>query len=222
MACKIRNNIQVKNDLSDTDGAKSQIMISATQLFAHKGYQKTTIRAISKRSGCNVSSFNYHFHSKELLYEKVFKSQIHSIVNSIITSNLSQHIPDCHPLENDLNTILKRLTSLPEISGHQNYFMDIFYQEMIDPHLPQNFLINKLIVPVKDYLGDLFRKNLPNLEKESMDLCVFSFIGQLLHFINLNHLFVKSDNLLPIIQNSAKTLKHIAEFTSPQERSIYQ
>ncbi|QES89622.1 TetR/AcrR family transcriptional regulator [Rhizosphaericola mali] len=53
---------------------KSQIIASATELFARKGFEGTSIRDIASQAGVNLAMINYYFGSKEKLFEAVMVS----------------------------------------------------------------------------------------------------------------------------------------------------
>lgn len=48
--------------------SKKRILQVATELFAERGYQAVTIRAIARRSGVQLSSLYHHFGDKRALY----------------------------------------------------------------------------------------------------------------------------------------------------------
>ena len=47
---------------SDT---KTRLLDAAERLFAERGYEGSSMRAITKEAGASVSSANYHFGSKD-------------------------------------------------------------------------------------------------------------------------------------------------------------
>ncbi len=47
---------------------------AALELFAEKGYDGASVRAITTRAGANLGAITYHFGSKDLLYEAAFVS----------------------------------------------------------------------------------------------------------------------------------------------------
>ena len=53
------------------DNTKDMILKVAAELFAKKGFVKTSIREICKEANVNVAAINYHFGNKENLYVKV-------------------------------------------------------------------------------------------------------------------------------------------------------
>ena len=52
---------------------KTRILDSAERLFAGNGFHNTSLRDITKDAEVNLASVNYHFGSKESLFEEVFK-----------------------------------------------------------------------------------------------------------------------------------------------------
>lgn len=55
---------------------KQRILDAAEALFASKGYNGTSVRAISKKAGTFLSAVNYHFGSKEALLHAVLKRRL--------------------------------------------------------------------------------------------------------------------------------------------------
>lgn len=51
---------------------KKRILEAAAKEFALKGYNGATVRDICNSAGVNIASVNYHFKSKEALYEEMF------------------------------------------------------------------------------------------------------------------------------------------------------
>ncbi len=65
------------------------ILDSAEELFAHHGYEGTTVRDIAQAAGVNLAMISYYFGSKEKLIEILFqermggiKMRIEAVVNS--------------------------------------------------------------------------------------------------------------------------------------------
>lgn len=50
---------------------KNKIIEAASEIFAEKGYQNTTVRDICQKAGIYQLSINYHFGSKENLFREV-------------------------------------------------------------------------------------------------------------------------------------------------------
>ncbi|GAC1442572.1 MAG: TetR family transcriptional regulator [Sediminibacterium sp.] len=57
---------------------KEQIMNAATELFAEKGFEGTSIRDLAAKAGVNLAMINYYFGSKDKLFEAMieFKAEL--------------------------------------------------------------------------------------------------------------------------------------------------
>lgn len=47
---------------------RDRLLAAAMALFAERGFEKTTMVAISERAGANIAAVNYHFGDKQALY----------------------------------------------------------------------------------------------------------------------------------------------------------
>jgi AcrR family transcriptional regulator len=57
-------------------GTKERLLDIAEELFAERGIQATSLRAITKKAGANLAAVNYHFRSKDALVEAVFARRL--------------------------------------------------------------------------------------------------------------------------------------------------
>jgi AcrR family transcriptional regulator len=58
---------------SDID-AKQRIMQAAKRMFAHQGFNGTSIREICEEAGANVALVSYHFGGKDQLFRAIFEN----------------------------------------------------------------------------------------------------------------------------------------------------
>lgn len=56
------------------DSTSTALLEAARDLFADRGYDGASIRAITDRAGANLGAINYHFGSKETLYNRVIET----------------------------------------------------------------------------------------------------------------------------------------------------
>jgi AcrR family transcriptional regulator len=63
------------NELGQVD-TKDKIIEVATALFADHGYEGASVREIAKNAGVNLAAINYHFTSKQNLYQEVLREGI--------------------------------------------------------------------------------------------------------------------------------------------------
>lgn len=62
-----------RSDLVDT---KSRILDAAEELFMEHGFEATSLRLITTAAGVNLAASNYHFGSKEELFQAVFTRRL--------------------------------------------------------------------------------------------------------------------------------------------------
>ena len=55
---------------------KDRILNTAERLFAHHGFEATSLRAITAEAGVNIAAVNYHFQSKDALIAAVLARRI--------------------------------------------------------------------------------------------------------------------------------------------------
>ena len=58
---------------------RDKVLDAAEILFAEKGFDGTSVRAITEKAGVNLAALNYHFGSKSGLIEALFKRRIDPI-----------------------------------------------------------------------------------------------------------------------------------------------
>lgn len=65
-----------KRMTNEPAGTAASILTVARELFAQRGYDGTSVRAISARAGVNLGAITYHFGSKAGLYSAVIQSVV--------------------------------------------------------------------------------------------------------------------------------------------------
>ena len=55
---------------------KDRILDAAESLFMEHGFEATSLRAITAAAGANLASVNYHFGSKEVLFQAVLTRRL--------------------------------------------------------------------------------------------------------------------------------------------------
>ena len=63
---------------------KARILDTAERLFAERGYDATSLRAITREAGVNLAAVNYHFSSKEALLRALFARRLELLNRSRI------------------------------------------------------------------------------------------------------------------------------------------
>lgn len=174
----------MKTNTDQTD-TKQRLFKAAIQVFAEKGYEAATVRAICKRAEANVASINYHFGDKEKLYAQV-------VAEIFRASSLTRHqlLPrDAHPVDR-LRAFIR--ASFEEILPSAYEYVDeeectamgtIFMMEMARPTKALDDIIEDYIRPDCDELDDIIDAlaGFP-VPDDQRGMLTGSVIGQVLHY----------------------------------------
>lgn len=112
--------------MSEEYNAKQlEIMQNALQLFAHKGYDNTSVRDIAGVAGVNIAMISYYFGSKEKLLEAIFQRYIknmRSILEQIVKSK------DLDPIQK-MNQIID--TYIDAITQNRDFHLLMVREQVI-------------------------------------------------------------------------------------------
>src|ERR1051326_7575302 len=78
---------------------RDRILKAAERLFAERGYDGTSIRAIVARARVNQAAINYHFEGKEGLYREVLRAAFRGLTeDQLAHADETAHLPREEPL----------------------------------------------------------------------------------------------------------------------------
>lgn len=126
----------------DGDKTRDQIIEAAGELFAQYGYQGTTSKAICQSCGVNLASVNYHFGSRQGLYEVILK-QVHESLMGL--EHLDALIDSKLAPEQKFRTFISEL--IPAIVGAKNWQLRIWAREIAAPSEFLPNVMNEQILP---------------------------------------------------------------------------
>lgn len=65
------------------NATREKLIEAAKELFLAKGVDRVSVREIAAKAGIALSSMNYHFQSKEMLFEEIFGMLINTRANAL-------------------------------------------------------------------------------------------------------------------------------------------
>ncbi|MCD7780426.1 MAG: TetR/AcrR family transcriptional regulator [Candidatus Gastranaerophilales bacterium] len=141
------------------DNSRTKILLSATKLFALKGFDGVSIREICREADVNISMISYYFGGKNELYQAIVDEQSEKINKYTKTfMDINQDISKLSKKEQIslLNLLLDKLIDY-FYSDISNDFLSFMLKEQHNPHAkikgtPVHF-IRKLVGAIfdKDY-----------------------------------------------------------------------
>ena len=145
---------------------RERIMKAAERLFAERGYDGTSIRAIVAKARVNQAAINYHFDGKDGLYREVLRAAFRAL-----TEHQLAHAQDVKAMsrEDALAEFIRRqlhpLMARDEYSRH----MRIFNWETVRPTAVFRSLVSEEAAPFMGLAADLVRRFLPEADHRTAD-----------------------------------------------------
>ncbi len=154
---------------------RERIMKAAERLFAERGYDGTSVRAIVTKARVNQAAINYHFDGKDGLYREVLRAAFRAL-----TENQLKHAQELGAMsrEQALTEFIRRqlhpLMARDEYSRH----MRIFNWETVRPTPVFRSLLSEEAAPFMGLSADLVRRFLPEADHRTLMVASIWLIGQ--------------------------------------------
>jgi AcrR family transcriptional regulator len=141
-----------------SDHTRQSIMKAAVALFAERGYEGASVRAIVSKAGVNQAAINYHFKGKDGLYFEVLKAAFegYTRLDGFDPEQLKD-LPREEALRSFVQQQLRPLLARDEMSR----FIRIFAWENVQPSKMLRKFIATNATPFLARAGDLVRRFLP-------------------------------------------------------------
>ena len=161
---------------------RERIMKAAERLFAERGYDATSIRAIVGKARVNQAAINYHFAGKDGLYREVLRTAFralteHQLAHAAGAGALSRE----EALAQFIRDQLRPLTARDELSR----YIRIFNWEAVRPTAVFRKLLSEEAAPFMSVAVDLVRRFLPAADRPTLLIAAVWLIGQC-------HVFVRN------------------------------
>jgi AcrR family transcriptional regulator len=163
-----------------SDVTRQRILNAAERLFAERGYDETSIRAIVAKARVNQAAINYHFGGKDGLYREVLHEAFralteHQLTHARETTAMSRE----QALQEFVRRQLWPLLSRDELSRH----LRIFNWETVRPTPVFRKLLSEEAAPYMGMAVDLVRRFLPEADQRTLIVAAIWLIGQCSVFV---------------------------------------
>jgi AcrR family transcriptional regulator len=172
------------NTNPDSARTRDRLLDAAEKLFAERGFRSASVRDITREASCNIASVNYHFGGKSNLYREVFLRRLRDLRERRL-SGIERARGERPTLERLLSSFASAFVDPLVEEGSGRLWVLLVAQELIDPQLPPETFYGEMVQPVQDALARAVVEATPGLELEDATRATHSFIGQLLHVVNL-------------------------------------
>jgi AcrR family transcriptional regulator len=128
-----------------SDGAETRLHILqvAGQIFAEKGFERTTSREICSAAGTNLAAVNYHFGSRDGLYDAVLVEAHGQIVRLDDLESISRSDASPEAKLRELIALIVGRSSAPNLP----WGLRVLVREFMSPSAHINALLKQAVLP---------------------------------------------------------------------------
>ena len=159
------------------DDTRQRLLQAATEVFAEKGYEASTIREICGKANANVALVNYHFGDKMELYSEVLTTAFRPPEGTP-----KPELPS-DPEEGIRKIIRAMLDKALDQSDQANLRYRLMLHEYAHPSSATPKVVELTLRPVYDILRKLVGQ-VANIDPDSdkARMCTHSILGQVIHY----------------------------------------
>jgi AcrR family transcriptional regulator len=173
---------------------RERLLNAAEWLFADRGYEATSVRAIVAKARVNQAAINYHFAGKEGLYREVLRIGFRAL-----TEHQLGHAEEAKAMSREkalgefVRHQLRPLLARDDLSRH----IRIFNWEAVRPTAVFRKLVSEEAVPFMGLAIDLVRRFMPKADQPTLTVAAIWLIGQCSVFVrNREYLAVPPASLV--------------------------
>lgn len=189
---------------------KERLLAAASNVFIEKGFRDATVAEICARAEANISAVNYHFGSKEALYQEAWR---HSFTESLKAYPTDGGVNDTAPVEERLRGQLIAL--IQRIADENNKDFFIAQMEMINPTGLLQEVMKTELIPMRQQTLTLVREMLgPEATEQQVHYCEISIISMCVHPIVMQRIAkrIKNKEMPAIIEDISAFADHVVKF----------
>lgn len=159
----------------DGEQTRQKILEVALQVFGEKGYHDATHAEICRRAGANTAAINYHFGSKDGLYQAAWEHAVEQMDElHPVDGGVAADAPAEERLRGKIEALLNRFTD-PRL-GH---FHSIRMMELVNPTGLLDEVFARKLAAYRQHTRGILRDLLgPGATASNLDLCELSLISQ--------------------------------------------
>jgi AcrR family transcriptional regulator len=158
-----------------SDITRERILKAAERLFAERGYDATSIRAIVAKARVNQAAINYHFDGKDGLYREVLRTAFRAL-----TEQQLEHADEMKAMSREaalaefIRRQLRPLLGRDEYSRH----MRILNWETVRPTAVFRKLLSEEAAPFMGLAVELVRRFQPDADQRTLVAAAVWLVGQ--------------------------------------------
>ena len=190
---------------------KEKLLAAASEVFIEKGFRDATLAEICAKANANISAVNYHFGSKETLYQETWR---HSFTESIKAYPIDGGVHETAPAEEKLRAQLTAMIQRVADENNKDFF--IAQMEMVNPTGLLQEVMKTEFIPMRQQTLELVRELLgPSATEQKVHFCEISIISMCIHPMVMQRIAKRAgDKDMPtIIEDISAFADHVVTFS---------
>ena len=192
----------------EAPNTKLALVLAAGELFAEKGFDRTTTREIAEKSGIKLGSLHYHFGSKEALYLETFRYGMEKEASPSLEKIIAK-APERTKTPLGISHIVyeyaEKFIELTLRTQTPGWITSLIMSEIAYPSSAFDIVLEEIFQPDHEDILKLYHLAKPDGKKEEADIWAFILPSQAMFY---NQTIAKS--LLKKKKLSARFIKKIA------------
>ncbi|MBN2312206.1 MAG: CerR family C-terminal domain-containing protein [Candidatus Hydrogenedentes bacterium] len=165
-------------------GTKLSLIRAAGELFAQRGLEGASIRAIADRAGANIAAINYHFGTKENLYTEVLRY----IASNQADRGVPEYLEDARlgsreGIAGIVADIVEGRFATYLSSGNPTWFGQLMLRAMLEPSESLQSVVEQFFKPDLDAYKAIMIRALPRLSDQEAEFMAYSLVGQVAFYV---------------------------------------
>lgn len=195
---------------SKSKGKKEKLLTAAGEVFIEKGFREATVAEICARAEANISAVNYHFGSKEALYQEAWRhSFAESLKNYPMDGGIRESASAEERLRGQLTSMIRRIAD----KNNKDFF--IAQMEIINPTGLLREVMETELIPMRQQTLALVRALLgPDATEKQVHNCEASIISMCVHPMVMQRIAqrTKDKNMPAFIEDIEAFASHVVTF----------
>lgn len=167
---------------------KQRILNAAEHHFARDGYHATSLRTITATAKANLAAVNYHFGSKETLFEAVIErrlsplneSRLVQLENLLMRTQRAGEVPSSREI---LRTFVEPTLRLRQQGSDTEDFIALIGRTLAEPRGVAMSIFMRLMEPLMSRLFQTLELSLSGLSRQTLFWRLHFTIGSLSHIM---------------------------------------
>ena len=167
------------------DATRQTLIATATDVFAHSGYDGVSTRAIARAAGINQALISYHFGSKEGLYLAVFEAIAEALnekISPLASSMEKLFTGQGQPRSQYLQAFEQLASAMVDlmVSPQTAHWSQLVLREQQHPTKAFDVLYDRFMGRLLGLMTQLIQRLRPTLSETDARLLMLTLLGQVL------------------------------------------